>query len=323
MNVLLLGHLVADYKDLLEKKLSRPHEIRAVRDPHGPEAADALRSAEVVILNEWKRSMLPAPKLRLLQVGGAGTDAIDRVAIPDGVPLCNAFGHEAAIGEYAVLALLAWFHRMLDQDRSFRSGNWGLSPWVKGPVHDELAGKTVGILGMGRIGLEAARRIDAMGARVIACNRSPRPRPEFVAEVYAWEQTPEFLSACDALVVSCALTPETTGLLDERRLALLSPHAIVVNIARGPVIDEDALYAALKGRRIAGAVLDVWYRYPTRDEPSPRPSRKPFHELQNVIMTPHASAWTRGMLERRVSQIAENIERLEDGRPLINHVSVP
>src|SRR5262249_4768605 len=114
-------------------------------------------------------------------------------------------------------------------------------------------------------------------------------------------------------------TAETRGLIGDAELRLMKPTAIVVNVARAQILDEDALYAALAEKRIAGAALDVWYRYPT--EPGPLlPSRRAFHELPNVLMTPHVSGWTDGMLEARATRIAENIRRTACGEQPENMV---
>ena len=118
-----------------------------------------------------------------------------------------------------------------------------------------------------------------------------------------------------------ALGPETTGLVDARRLGLMKPSAFLINIARGQVIDEDALYAALRDRRIGGAAIDVWWQYPDAAEPNRRGSRHPFHELPNVIVTPHNSGWTAGMVRRRWDEIADNLDRFVRGEPLINIVT--
>jgi phosphoglycerate dehydrogenase-like enzyme len=94
---------------------------------------------------------------------------------------------------------------------------------------------------------------------------------------------------------------------------------VLINVARGPVVDEEALYQALREGLIGGAVLDTWYRYASPAEPDLRPSRQPFHELQNVVMTPHLSGWTEGLMPRRLAVIIDNIERLAGGRPLRHH----
>jgi phosphoglycerate dehydrogenase-like enzyme len=109
-------------------------------------------------------------------------------------------------------------------------------------------------------------------------------------------------------------------LIGADELARMKPDAVLINVARGPIVGEDALYQALLERWIGGAVLDTWYRYPGPGDQGVRPSRHPFHELANVVMTPHCSGWTEGLIERRFAVIADNIERLRDGRPLLNRV---
>ena len=120
-----------------------------------------------------------------------------------------------------------------------------------------------------------------------------------------------------AAIATTPISITTRGLIGERELALMKPTARLINVARAEILDEDALYRALAERRIAGAALDVWYRYPK--EPGPTlPARQPFHELDNVLMTPHVSGWTEGMLEARAALIAENIQRTARGEPPLN-----
>jgi phosphoglycerate dehydrogenase-like enzyme len=116
------------------------------------------------------------------------------------------------------------------------------------------------------------------------------------------------------------LTSETRGLLRARELASMKRNAIIVNPARAEIVDEDALYEALAGRRIAGAALDVWYRYPSSPGAAP-PAHRPFHELPNVLMTPHVSGWTEGMLDARATLIAENVSRVARGEAPLNLIA--
>jgi phosphoglycerate dehydrogenase-like enzyme len=129
------------------------------------------------------------------------------------------------------------------------------------------------------------------------------------------------LGECDIVVLSCALTPETTGLIDGGRLAAMKPSAFLINLARGAIAEEEALYRALHDGVIGGAALDTWWRYPSASDPAPRPSRYPFHELPNVIMTPHCSPRTDGTIERRSRDVARNIDRFVRGEPLENVVA--
>jgi len=121
----------------------------------------------------------------------------------------------------------------------------------------------------------------------------------------------------DYLAVTLSLTDATRGILGERELRKMKPTAVLINVARAEIVDEDALYQALAEQRIAGAALDVWYRYPKAAGPT-LPARQPFHELPNVLMTPHVSGWTEGMLEARAKLIAENIQRTARGESPLN-----
>ena len=129
------------------------------------------------------------------------------------------------------------------------------------------------------------------------------------------------MASADAIVVSLPLLPETRlpGRCG-RAVAAMRPDGVIVNVGRGPVIDEAALYHALHERRIGGAIIDTWYVYPTAAEPAPLPCRQPFHQLDNVVMTPHMSGWTTGMIRRRQETVAGNIRRLGRGEPLVNVV---
>jgi phosphoglycerate dehydrogenase-like enzyme len=129
----------------------------------------------------------------------------------------------------------------------------------------------------------------------------------------------EVLRRSDYVVIAMPATLETTGRIRCRELDLMKPSAFLINVARAEIVDEDALYHALSRRSIAGAALDVWYRYPSERGPV-MPATRPFHELPNVLMTPHIAGWTEGMLEARARLIAENIRRIACGETPLNLV---
>jgi len=259
----------------------------------------------------------PAPKLKLIQSPGTGVDCIDFAAVPPGVRVCNCYGHAEGTAEYVMLAILLWCHvHFLPGAKSFREeGSWRYSGRVNGPINDELYGKTVGILGLGTIGQAVAMRAKGFGTRVVACNRTLREAAHVDAQ-HPLAKIDEFLAECDFLVIAAALAPQTERLIDARRLAKMKPSAVLINVGRGPIVEEDALYAALKEKRIRGATLDVWNAYPSKDNLTIAPSKHPFHELDNVWMTPHTAAWTTGMVDRRWTEIAANLDRLARGEPL-------
>jgi phosphoglycerate dehydrogenase-like enzyme len=280
-----------------------------------------LAEAEIVVSHIWKKGFPEAPRVKLLQSVAAGIDLIDVPSLPPGVSVCNVAGHEQAIAEYVLMTMLAWHHRLIDIATGFRGGVWSVGGGAGGgPTHGEILGKTIGIIGYGKIGREAATRAAAFGCRVIAVNRSPIADKAAASEAYPLLELDRVLPLCDVVVIAAGLGPETTGLIDARRLGLMKPTAFVINIGRAGIIDEEALFAALRDKQIGGAAIDVWWQYPTPAEPNRRGSRLPFHELPNVIMTPHCSSATDGARDRRFSTVAGNLDRYARGEPLTNVV---
>jgi len=286
-----------------------------------------LPEVDVLVTMEFTREMgAAARRLKLVQVPGAGLDRIDRSALPAGTWLANAYGHDVGIAEYVMGGMLAWTREFGRLDASLRRGVWE-SQWAVDAAppapRPELAGKTLGILGYGRIGQALARRARAFDMAVWAIRRDvARSDPEGLAFLGGPDALDEVLRRADYLAITLSLTEATRGLLGERELGLMKPTAVLINVARAEIVDEAALYRALAQRRIAGAVLDVWYRYPTGPDPT-FPAHQPFHELPNVLMTPHLSGWTEGMLEARATLIAENIHRTARGEPPLNLIPSP
>jgi phosphoglycerate dehydrogenase-like enzyme len=305
------------------KRLTIPCEIVS-----GDEAAilHQLGDADVLVSMTFTKEMATAaPSLRLVQVPGAGLDRIDRAQLRPGLALANAYGHEAGIAEYVFGTMIALSRALQRLDQKLRAGRWE-SKWSVGapapPLWPELAGKTLGILGFGHIGEALARRAHAFDMKVCAVRRQAQSDvPQGLMFVGGPERLDELLGVSDYLAITLSLSPETRGLIDARRLNLMKPSAYLINVARAEIIDEWALYDALAGGRLAGAALDVWYRYPT-SAGSTAPATAPFHSLNNVIMTPHVSGWTEGMLEARASLIATNIERTARGEAPLNAIAV-
>ena len=283
--------------------------------------APLLANAEIVVGHIWRAGFPPAPRLRLLQSVAAGLDLLDTAAVPKGVTICNVFGHEPAIAEYVIMTMLVLTHRLFEAVTAFRTGSWVASPqFGGGSPHGEVLGRTIGIIGYGRIGREMAERAARLKCRVLAANRSPVADPAPAETVYPLAELDSMLPLCDTVLIACALAPETTGMIDARRLALMMPGALLINVARAAIADEDALCAALKDGRLGGSALDVGWQYPTQAEPDRRPSRRPFHELPNVLITPHSSSSSGATADRPWSVVAGNLVRFARGEPLQNIV---
>ncbi|MES2186837.1 MAG: NAD(P)-dependent oxidoreductase [Pseudomonadota bacterium] len=274
--------------------------------------------ADVVITNGIRADEAARLHCRLLHVPGAGWEQIACAALPAGTTVCNVHGHEVPIAEFTLHALLEHYLQPWLYPARLDAAAWAQSYAARAP-HDEAYGKTVAILGFGHIGQEIARRARACGMQVIAVTRSGRQGAADLAHEYAAVPALDaVLPRVQALVVCCPLDDSTRGLVGAAQLALLPPQALLVNIARAEVVEEQALYEALQQQRLGRAVLDVWYQYPKKGEPPVNPSRWPLHELPNVRATPHISAITPALLDRRYSLMARNIQRLEQGLPLDN-----
>jgi phosphoglycerate dehydrogenase-like enzyme len=314
LRVAFLGALASSFAERVRAHLTEPCEVLHTDEEHAPAVLPEVDVLVTLVFTPPMRAA--AARLRLVQVPGAGLDRIDRAALGPEMALANVHGHEAGIAEYVLGALIALSRDFEGLGTRLRAGVWD-APWVPAapppPVWSELRGRTLGILGYGGIGQEVACRARAFGMRVCAIRREVgRSAGDDLVFLGGLESLDELLRRSDHLAIALPLVPDTRGLIGEKQLALLKPSAILVNVARAQILDEDALYEALRARRIAGAALDVWYRYPAGPDPT-FPSRRPFHELPNVLMTPHVSGWTDGMLEARAALIADNIGRVARG----------
>jgi phosphoglycerate dehydrogenase-like enzyme len=263
-----------------------------------------------------------APRLGFIQSPVAGHDRIDFTALPAGCKVANVFEHDVGVSEHALLAMLEWQIRLRAIEARFRAGSWQDGVSALGPTHGELMGKTIGVIGVGHIARAIAVRATPFGTRLIGVTRTPKPEAGF-EWVRGMTDLQLFLAECDFVVVACPLSSETTDLIAAAELACCKPTAVIMNFARGLVVNEDALYDALRSKQIGGAVIDVWYNNPPRPGVDVAPSKHPFDALDNVIMTPHSSSWSDGLLPWRWAVIAENLENFADDKPLRNLVRRP
>ncbi|MGI9595895.1 MAG: NAD(P)-dependent oxidoreductase [Acidimicrobiales bacterium] len=281
------------------------------------------RSSAVVVGPDAVRARQVVPQLKvnntlqLVQVPFAGTDFFDPAWLPAGCVVANSTGHESAIAEFVLATMLEWVigRRAIEDD--FRSGSWQyLGSRPNALVHGELRGRTLGLVGWGGIAREVATRAEAFAMDLVAIGRSDRALEPPLRWYGTGPDIDRLMGESDIVVVACDLNDRTRGMIGADQLDRLGPAGVIVNIARGPVIDEDDLYAALVERRIAGAVIDVWYGYPDPADPDRPPSRHPFSELDNVILSPHCSGRTAEALERRWRTVAENLDHLARREPI-------
>jgi phosphoglycerate dehydrogenase-like enzyme len=310
MRIVFHGTNAIGFHDGFAELLGEAAEIAVVPDVlETPEQRAAYSAADVIIGIRFDASLPRPERLRLFHLPAAGYDAVDFAALPAGAVVCNCFGHETAIAEYVMAALLMHSVPLVDADRKLRRGEWAY--WAGSPerTHAEISGSTVGLLGFGHIGKAVAVRAKAFGMNVHVANRGAVAVSDVVDRYFPLSELAAFWGSADSIIVTVPLMPDTQGMVGADAFAAMRPGAVVVNVARGPVVDEQALYDALRERRIGGAVIDTWYQYPTAGQPVVAPSVLAFADLPNVVMTPHMSGWTMGTIRRRQETMAENIRR--------------
>jgi phosphoglycerate dehydrogenase-like enzyme len=321
MKIAFHGANAANFRATFETLLDGEHTIVDLSDAlDQPGERAHYETADVIVGIKLSAAEPPLKQVKLYHAPAAGTDAIDASRLPAGAFLCNCFGHEDAIAEYVMTALLLRHVPIPRADDRLRQGHWDFWAGRPGALRTELGAQTIGLLGFGHIGKAVAARAKAFGMRVVVANRTQVPVSGGVDESFALDQLPTFLSRVDSVVVSLPLTDGTRGIVGVSEFKAMRPDAIIINVGRGPVIEEQALYNALAEGRIGGAILDTWYTYPTLETPVIFPSRLPFHALPNVVMTPHMSGWTSGTVRRRQHTMAENINRMARGETLVNIV---
>lgn len=263
-----------------------------------------------------------ARALRLVQVPGAGYDGIDLQALSSEVVVANTYHHERSVAEHVLMVMMALSRSLLAVDADLRRGVWR-NPMYEAtlPLPTTLRGKTVGLVGYGHIGSQIASLAAAFDMKVIAVNRhgASGAVPAGLESLGTIDDLPALLQQSDFVVMALPLTAGTKGVISTIELRSMKRDAYLINVARGPVVDEAALDEALREHWIAGAAIDVWYRYPSDGDPVP-PANFPFHERDNVIMTPHYSGVTQETYRLRAVDVATNIERLRTGEELLNVV---
>ncbi|CRZ17871.1 2-hydroxyacid dehydrogenase [Mycolicibacterium neworleansense] len=322
MKIVVADSYLIAHRDRLEAALPE----RAAVSWHVPgdsRIVDDLRDAEVFVGSRFTAEMAAvADRLRLVHVNGAGTDKIDFDGLGSEVMVANTFNHEQSIAEYIAGAAVMLRRHLLEQDRALRTGRWA-SPGYDRTIgqSSSLQGACVGFVGFGHIGRSSWNLLRAFGADGAAVTGSGNL--DATAEGLRWAAGSgglDQLMAESELVVVCApLTEQTVGMIGAPQLGALGASGVLINVGRGPLVVESALYEALSTGVIAAAAIDVWYRYPDATGYG-EPAELPFHTLPNVLMTPHVSGVTANTFAARADDIAVNIGRLERGEPLNNLV---
>lgn len=255
------------------------------------------KDAEIIVVSNipLKKSFLDAcPSLKMIAVAFTGLDHIDTEECKRrGIAVKNAAGYSTqAVAELTVGMMIAVYRKIVGGDAITR-----ICGSRESFLGTQLSGKTVGIIGTGAIGQRVIRLVQTFGCKVIAYNRSPRELPEV-----RMVSKNELFQKADIISVHIPLTPDTTGFVGEKEFALMQPHAILINTARGPVVDRHALYNALRKGHIAGAAVDVYEQEP------PLPADYELFNAPNLLMLPHLGYATREAFAERIKIVTGNIE---------------
>ena len=311
----LFAHVAYQFAELFTARGSGM-KFAIARSPAEMEAK--IGSADIVVVSGmWKNELVDkAPKLKFIQSISAGTDQYSREILKaKGIRLASAHGVNAnAVAEHAIsliLSLSRQLHFLRDAQAEKR---WRPMQGDLGIREDEIEGKTLLVVGLGRIGDRLAQFGKAFGMKVIATRRNPSGGKGAADAVYANAELAKLIPQADFIALTCPLTPETEKLIGAAQIAAMKPTAFLVNVARGKVVDEPALIAALQNRKIAGAGIDV-----TIEEPLPASS--PLWSMPHVIVTPHSAGETKRYEDRVIDLLIENVDRLGRGETtLVNGI---
>lgn len=321
--------LIHDEAERVQQRESVRLQVSTVSDGDEEALAEAIRQADVFVAPRISGRLLEAgQRLKLVQIPFAGVNQQDMSVFRGQrrVWLANSHAPTTSTAEHAWALVLALAKQLVWCDRELRQGVWrGMrtsSPSI------ELRGRKLAVVGLGSIGQEVARLGRAFGMKVYATKRrvSEQDREALRREVDflgSNDDLAQVLKECDFAVLCVPLTPETTGLIGAEELELLRGKYLV-NVARGPVVDEEALFNALRDGVLAGAGIDTWYNYPTTSAGSQntRPGRFPFEDLPNVVMSPHNAGYTDSMLAGGVRVALSNAARIARGEVPENLVDI-
>jgi phosphoglycerate dehydrogenase-like enzyme len=274
-----------------------------------------LREAEIVFTISLRPEQLAmAHKLRWVHAASAAVHQfLSPELVASDVVLTNAREvHGPVVAEHVMALVFALAKKIPDAVHLQQKRVWGQEAiWNRGPRPRELAGATLGLIGLGSIGRTVARMASALGMHVIAVRENvDKEKPEAVSAVFAPAALDDLLGQSDYVVMAAPLTSSTTGLINADRLRAMKPEAYLINVGRGPQLDEAALADALRRRKIAGAALDVFAQ-------EPLPADSPLWELENLLITPHTGSLTEKLWQRHYELFLENVRRYMSGEPLL------
>jgi phosphoglycerate dehydrogenase-like enzyme len=289
-------------------------QIEVLQLPDYKRVDAEIPGAEIAITWSVRPEQIKAArKLRWIHSPAA---AVHQLMFPElvnsGITLTNAReAHGPVVAEHVIAQIFALAKKIPDAVRLQQKREWGQQRmWDELPRVREIAGATVGLIGLGSIGRSVARSAKALGMRVIAAREHAEKGSEVADAVYGPTETDEIFRQADYVVLAAPITESTKGIANAERLSLMKPDACLINVGRGPLVDETALATALREKKIGGAALDVFPK-------EPLPPESPLWDLPNLLITPHTAALTEKLWERHYALFSENLRRYLNNQPLL------
>lgn len=323
MKILIFSKMVSESKwlELLEEYNQKDHLPIEIIFPAQESLmlAQQLAKVDVIVggeLGEFELSQ--AKRLKLFQIPFAGVDKQNLEVFKKypQVAVCNTHSNSNAVSEHALCLLLALVKNLINNDRDLRQGKW--HGFITGEPTIQLHGKNLGIIGLGSVGLEIVKRVKVFGMKIYAIKRVIKEEEELdkkydLTFLGTSDQLDYVITHSDFIIITLPLTPKTKNMINDRLLNLMKGKYLI-NVGRGKVIDEKALYYHLKKGTLAGAAIDTWYQYPDRNHPEILPSQYPFHKLSNVILSPHNAGYTDKAIEENILAVYNNIKKIYYGQ---------
>ena len=310
-----------EYAEIVRDVIGDAAEVSII-DTTMESLLENYKDADIIASNRVPLQLLEsAPNLKMIQTFTAGVDRFDLSGLErkTNLILCNSHINAAEVAEYALTLLLAVAKNTIPNDRELRKGDWKYA--FGGPTPNiEIRNKTCLLIGLGNIGSEIAKRLCGFDVIVNAATRSGTSKhSDIVQKIVKIEEVKELVEVSDFIILALPLTDESRGLVNEEFVSWMKPESILVNISRGPIVEEKALFDALRENRIRGAGIDVWWRYPKRwGGKGVPPTDMPFQDLDNIVVSPHRAGYSENT-EREYFQFAgENILRFIQGKEPLN-----
>lgn len=317
MNIVYLEVVPPGVEEIIRGCFPQDFNLRLRRPGEEPE--DVVGEADFILVGTTPltaETIAVAPRLKLIQHQGVGYDNVDVAAAERAeVPVALApEGTSVSVAEHVFSLVLSIYRQLFVARESLQRGEW--NRWALRPFSYDMFAKRLGILGMGRIGREVAKRAQSFGCELVYSDVVRAPTE--VEDEFDLEYLPmdELLARADIVTVHVPLNDDTIGLISTRELGIMKPTAIVINAARGGIVDEEDLYNALTNGVIAGAGLDVFVE-------EPPPTDHPLLKLDNMVATPHIAAGTKDALVAKMGRARSNMQRVVEGKAPINQVFAP